>query len=188
MKFKASRLSEGNKLFPATITVLPHGVTLKVPGLFGGSEQTIPFNKISSVDLETPFVGYSTIKIYSIGWDVIIATGFTKPDVKQIKEMIINGQNNLHNPRPTATPITHNVVKTDLKWVAEIKEMKELLDDEVISEEDFNHQKLKLFSEISIEEGVKLTDVLRELKDMQEDEIITEQEFQIIKQNLMHKS
>jgi len=97
MEYTASRLSEGNKLFPAKITITSQGVTLRVPGFFSGKEQTIPFHLISSVDVETPFVGFSSVKIYSVGWDVIRATGFAKADVLAIKEEILAGQSNLNN-------------------------------------------------------------------------------------------
>jgi len=198
MEFTASRLSEGNKLFPATVILTPHGVTLKIPGLFSGKEQSIPFHLISSVDLETPFVGFSTVKIYSVGLDVIIASGFAKADVKQIKEQIMNGQKNLNSPKPV--PITNHSSENahtqsnhqedkskKIGWAEELREMKELLDDEVISDDDFEEQKLKLMGSISLDGNLKLSDALRELKDLQEDEIITEGEFNILKKNLMSK-
>lgn len=200
MEFTASRLSEGNKLFPARITITPQGVTLKVPSFLGGKEQSIPFHLISSVDLETPFVGYSTIKIYSVGWDVIIASGFSKADVKQIKEQIMNGQHNLNNPapklttnhssetiKPQAQANQSSETKINIKWSEELREMKELLDDEVISANDFEEQKLKVMGSISLDGNFKLSDALRELKNLQEDEIITEGEFNILKKNLMNK-
>jgi hypothetical protein len=34
MKYTASRLSEGNKLFPAEILVEETGLTIKIPGFF----------------------------------------------------------------------------------------------------------------------------------------------------------
>lgn len=200
MKYTASRLSEGNKLFPASISITGHGVTLKVPGFLGGSEQTIPFDRISAVDIETPFVGYSTIKIYSVGWDVIVASGFTKADVKEMKEAILNGQKNKNNPQKTITSPhinpapqvanqnNENVTSgKKIKWADELREMKELLEDDVISADDFAEQKLKLMGNISLEGDLKLTDALRELKSLQEDEIISEAELQILKQTLMNK-
>jgi hypothetical protein len=200
MEITASRLSDGNKLFPARITLTVHGVTLKVPGFLGGSEQTIPFDRISSVDIETPFVGFSTIKIYSVGWDVIVASGFAKADVKAMKDGILNGQKNKNNPpkhdtSPVAQHIPQVVNETKenvspskkIKWSEELREMKELLEDDVISADDFEEQKLKLMSNINLDGDIKLTDALRELKSLQEDEIISESELQILKQNLMNK-
>ena len=99
MEFEASRLSDGNKLFPARVIIEPIGITLKIPGLFGGKEKTIPFHLISSVKLKTPFIGYSTIIIYSVGWDIITASGFTAADVTTIKKQIEIGQENYKKQR-----------------------------------------------------------------------------------------
>lgn len=89
-EFKASRLSKGNKLFPAHIIIDDSGVTLKVPGFFSGKETTILFDSISSVDIETPFIGFSTIGIETKGEGKIIAKGFTKTEVTEMKQVILN--------------------------------------------------------------------------------------------------
>jgi hypothetical protein len=88
-KFTASRISQGNSVFPNIINISEKGVTLQMPSLFGGKEQTIHFDKISGVDIETPMVGFSTIKISSVGIDVIVASGFTKADVLEMRRLIL---------------------------------------------------------------------------------------------------
>ena len=87
--FIASRLTAGNKLFPAKIIVDQMGVTLKIPGLFSGNEKTVPYNRISSVNIICPFIGYSTITIETTGEGSINAHGFTKSEVTRIKELIL---------------------------------------------------------------------------------------------------
>jgi uncharacterized membrane protein YdbT with pleckstrin-like domain len=87
--FIASRLTAGNKLFPAEIIIDQDGVTLKIPGLFSGNEKTIPYTRISSVNISCPFVGYSTINIETTGEGSIRAHGFTKSEVTRIKELIL---------------------------------------------------------------------------------------------------
>lgn len=87
--FIASRLTEGNRIFPSKIIIDKLGVTFKVPGLFSGNEKTIPFERISSVDIDCPFVGYSTIIIETTGESSIRAHGFTKNEVKEMKEIIL---------------------------------------------------------------------------------------------------
>lgn len=87
--FIASRLTAGNKLFPAEIIIDQDGVTLKIPGLFSGNEKTIPYTRISSVDINCPFIGYSTISIETTGEGSIQAHGFTKSEVTRIKELIL---------------------------------------------------------------------------------------------------
>ena len=200
MQFEASRLSDGNKLFPARIIIEPIGITLKLPGLFGGKEKTIPFHLISSVKLKTPFIGYSTIIIYSVGWDIITASGFTAADVTTIKKQIEIGQDNYKKQR-TANSITsanfvensqsNSVVsqansETNLtKWKDDLVKLSDLTDDEIITEEEFKSQKSILLLKLSQDSSLVLTDALRMLKDLEEEDIITEIEFNEAKQNLM---
>jgi uncharacterized membrane protein YdbT with pleckstrin-like domain len=87
--YTASRLSEGNKLFPCVILIDEQAVTFKIPGFFNGKETTIPMNRISSVDIETPLIGYSTIIIETTGEGSIRAHGFTKAEVKEMKKGIL---------------------------------------------------------------------------------------------------
>ena len=92
-KYIASRLSNGNKLFPPTITIDENKVTLKLPGFFSGNEKAIPFSRISSVDIDCPFIGFSTITIQTTGEGNIKAHGFTKNEVMEMKELILNKLN-----------------------------------------------------------------------------------------------
>ncbi|MEO7080269.1 MAG: hypothetical protein ABIY71_02040 [Flavobacteriales bacterium] len=87
--FIASRVAEGNRVFPSKIIIDQLGVTLKVPGLLSGNEKTIPFTRISSVDIDSPLVGYSTIIINTTGEGNIRAHGFTKAEVTRMKTMIL---------------------------------------------------------------------------------------------------
>ncbi|MFM9027106.1 MAG: PH domain-containing protein [Bacteroidota bacterium] len=87
--FTASRLVTGNRIFPNRIVIDDKSVTVNIPGLFSGKEQTIPFTRISSVKVECPFVGYSTIIIATTGEGEINAHGFLKSEVEEMKEMIL---------------------------------------------------------------------------------------------------
>lgn len=87
--FIASRLTAGNKLFPAEIIIDQDGVTLKIPGLFSGNEKTIPYTRISSVDIKCPLIGFSTISIETTGEGSIRAHGFKRSEVTRIKEQIL---------------------------------------------------------------------------------------------------
>jgi hypothetical protein len=82
-KYIASRLTEGNRMFPTQIIINYLGVTVKIPSLFSGKEQTIPFSRISSVNIDCPFVGYSTIEIETTGEGQIRANGFLKSEVQR---------------------------------------------------------------------------------------------------------
>lgn len=90
LKFSASRFVRGNRIFPTTIVIDDRGVTLKISGFFSGNEKTIPFSRISSVNIDCPFVGYSKVIIETTGEGAIIAHGFLKSDVIKIKEEILN--------------------------------------------------------------------------------------------------
>jgi uncharacterized membrane protein YdbT with pleckstrin-like domain len=89
-KYIASRLTAGNRLFPTQIIINELGVTVKIPSLFSGKEQTIPFSRISSVNIDCPFVGYSTIVIETTGEGQISANGFLKSEVIEMKELILS--------------------------------------------------------------------------------------------------
>ncbi len=87
--YTASRLTAGNKIFPAKIILDDLAITLKIPSLFSGNEKTIPFSRISSVNIDCPFVGFSTIIIETTGEGSINAHGFTKSEVEEMKELIL---------------------------------------------------------------------------------------------------
>ncbi|MDO9376271.1 MAG: PH domain-containing protein [Ferruginibacter sp.] len=88
--YTASRLSEGNKVFPIKISIDEIGITVNHPGLFSGQEKTIPFSRVSSVDVDSPMVGYSTITIQTTGEGRIEGHGFTKTEVVEMKELILD--------------------------------------------------------------------------------------------------
>ena len=99
MKFIASRLSEGNKVFPAEIHIESTGLTVRIPGLFKGKSEYFDFKKISNISVETPMIGYSTITFHASGAKVT-AHGFTTSEVKQIKQAIEDGK--VDKPKPIA--------------------------------------------------------------------------------------
>lgn len=87
--YTASRLTEGNKVFPDKIVLDDNGVTLRVPSFFSGEETTIPYSRISSVNIDTPFVGYSDIIIETTGEGRVQVHGFTKDEVTEMKQVIL---------------------------------------------------------------------------------------------------
>lgn len=88
--FIASRLTAGNRVFQSKIIIDDLGVTLKDTVLFSEKEKTIPYIRISSVDIICPFVGFSTISIQATGEGKIIMHGFTAFKVKKMKELILD--------------------------------------------------------------------------------------------------
>lgn len=132
MKFIASRLSSGNKMFPTEIYLEPTGLTIKIPGLFKGETKQFDFDHIASVEIDTPMIGFSSISIFA-GGTQMTASGFTKDEVQQIKKAIEDRKLNL---------------KKDLNGVLsiadELKKLKELVDSGVITAAEFEQQKKNL--------------------------------------------
>lgn len=91
--FYTSRLSKGNTLFRSRLTLSAQGVTLRLPSLFSGDEKTVPFSRISSVNIRCPFIGYSDIDIETTGEGGISVHGFTASDARKIKELILEKVN-----------------------------------------------------------------------------------------------
>lgn len=89
--FTASRISEGNALFPPTIIFDENGVTVRCPFIFSGKSTYIPYSCISSVHIETPIIGFSTISFYAFGEQVSIH-GFLKSDAIAMRQIIIDHQ------------------------------------------------------------------------------------------------
>ena len=99
MKFTASRLSDGNKLFAASITTEDTGLKVRLPGFWKNQEAFLPYSNISGVTVDTPLVGYSTITFNAMG-EIASAHGFTKSEVKKIKQLIEIGKSR-ENDQPT---------------------------------------------------------------------------------------
>lgn len=133
MKFVASRLSSGNKIFPAEIYLDPAGVTIKIPGLFSGETKHFDYDHIASVEIDTPLIGFSKMTIFA-GGTMMEANGFTKAEVKQIKEGIEKGKLSLKSSTSSSSS----------SLADELKKLKELVDAGVITSSEFEQQKQKL--------------------------------------------
>ena len=96
MKFVASRLSTGNKIFPEEIYIVETGIKLRQPGIFSGKTQFISYEHISSVEIDSPLVGFSTLRFFHAGKEVI-THGFTKDDAAQIEVAIAEGRKKASN-------------------------------------------------------------------------------------------
>ncbi|MEC4048408.1 SHOCT domain-containing protein [Flavobacterium sp. SUN046] len=142
MKFTASRLSSGNKLFPAEIYLEPTGITIKIPGLFSGETKQFDFNHIASVEIDTPMMGFSTITFFA-GGTKMSASGFTKAEVKQIKEGIEKGKLAVKNTSSNETATTSSASSS---LADELMKLKQLADAGVITAEEFESQKKKMLN------------------------------------------
>jgi Short C-terminal domain len=146
MKFTASRLSEGNKIFPSEIYLDQNGITINIPGLFSGETKQFDFNHIASVEIDTPLIGYSTITIFA-GGTKMSAHGFTKAEAKEIKKGIEEGKLDSKKSRNRETFSKSHLTGSEHSSVAdELRKMKELLDGGVITQREFDSQKEKILN------------------------------------------
>ena len=149
--YQASRVSEGNRLFPAEIHILATEIMLKIPGFFSGKSRHIVYQQIEGVNIDTPMIGYSTIT-FVVGGEEIVGHGFTKSEAQEIKE-ICSERIAATSPRNQTEQIANaiaagaNTSKNTVISVAdELKKLKQLLDDGILTQEEFNAQKAKLLS------------------------------------------
>lgn len=86
--FEASRLTEGNKVFPTQIIISNKGVVVKKPGLFSSEEKVIPYGQINYVNVNAPLIGFSSIEFGTENQPVVV-NGFTKAEVKEIQRLVL---------------------------------------------------------------------------------------------------
>lgn len=86
--FTASRLTQGNFLFPTKIIITVNRVSRVKGKLFGSNEETIAMSKVASVHISTGMI-WSEIVIESTGGtDPITSHGHRKADAQTIRELI----------------------------------------------------------------------------------------------------
>lgn len=93
--FYASRFTQGNELFPTRIRITNQGVSIREPGFFSGKERTISFRHIASVQINCPFIGFSTIEIQTTGQEMFTVHGFNSFEVHKMRELIGTYSNKL---------------------------------------------------------------------------------------------
>lgn len=87
-RFKASRLTRGNHLFPTWIEVTETTVIRRKRSWLTRNEMSIHLQRVASVHIETGVL-WSDIRIESTGGDQDIQShGHTKRDARRIKELI----------------------------------------------------------------------------------------------------
>ncbi len=89
--YTASRMADGNKLFPPKVTILDNGIRVKIPGFFKGEECFLYYKQISYVGAKTPLIGFSTLTIATNNGFVTVH-GFSKKEVEAIKQAIDEGK------------------------------------------------------------------------------------------------
>jgi hypothetical protein len=86
--FRASRVSEGNRLFPTQVLITPTSVVQYKPRWFGRQEETIHMAHIASVKIDTGVVFSNVLIETSGGASPIVCHGHRKGDANRMKELI----------------------------------------------------------------------------------------------------
>lgn len=105
--------------------------------MFAGSEEVMAYEKITSIVVDFPMIGFSSIK-FDLGYDQRICTGYYKDEVIEIRDIV-------HKLSEELKSKSHNTQTSNTISVAdEITKLKGLLDAGVLTQEEFNKQKSKL--------------------------------------------
>jgi len=86
--FRASRVSDGNRLFPTQVLITPTSVVQYKPRWFGRQEETIHMAHIASVKIDTGVVFSNVLIETSGGASPIVCHGHRKGDAARMKQLI----------------------------------------------------------------------------------------------------
>ena len=90
--FKASRWTQGNRLFPTVIEVTDQAVIRRKRSWFSMNEMSIHLSKVASVRLDTGLFFADVLIESSGGSDPLESHGHSKGDARRLKALIEAGQ------------------------------------------------------------------------------------------------
>ena len=102
--FRASRMSQGNRLFPTQVLITPSAVVHFTPEIFGKREQSIHIAHISSVSIDTDLLFSDVIIETSGGSTPVRCHGHHKRDAVRMKALIEQYQTAYYRRPPEAAP------------------------------------------------------------------------------------
>jgi len=86
--FKASRLSKGNRIFPAQVVITATGVNLHHAQWIGRLEESIHMAHVASVKIDTNLIFSNVLIETTGGHHPIVCYGHTKGDAVAMKHLI----------------------------------------------------------------------------------------------------
>jgi hypothetical protein len=99
--FRASRLSKGNRIFPAQVVITPTSITLFHPQWIGKLEESIHMAHVASIKIDTNII-FSDVFIETTGGqNPIVCHGHTKGDAVEMKRTIEKYQSEYYK-KPTS--------------------------------------------------------------------------------------
>lgn len=111
MRYEANRLSQGNSLFPAEITLSQDEVKLKIPGLFEGKEKSLLYKQITSIEINGGALSFCEIVIKTSRSGKIIAKGFSHSIAKEIQSSLQKKIEQSKNSNSKNTPSNNTSVR-----------------------------------------------------------------------------
>jgi hypothetical protein len=98
--FRASRLSKGNRIFPAQVIVSPTNITHYHPQFIGKMEESVHMAHVASIKIDTNLL-FSDIYIETTGGEKpIICHGHTKGDAVEMKRVVEEFQSRYYGTKP----------------------------------------------------------------------------------------
>ncbi len=94
-RFKASRWTSGNHLFPTVIEVSDKAVIRHKRSWFSKDEISISISKVASVHIKTGMVWADILIESSGGSDPLASHGHSKADARRIRELVESAQQTL---------------------------------------------------------------------------------------------
>ena len=98
-RFRASRWTSGNRLFPTLIEITDDAVVRRKRRWFSVNETTMHLSRVASVSVETGIL-WADMRIESSGGgEDIVSHGHSKGDVRRVRELIQDWQTR-NAPKP----------------------------------------------------------------------------------------
>ena len=86
--YRASRLTRGNRIFPAQVQISSQSVTLRQPQWIGKLEESVHIAHVASIKIDTNMVFSDVLIETTGGHNPMVCHGHTKGDAVKMKQVI----------------------------------------------------------------------------------------------------
>ena len=102
--FRASRLSQGNRLFPTQVVITPSSVTHFTPQWIGKLEESIHISHVASIKIDTNIMFSDVVIETTGGHNPVRCHGHSKGDAVRMKKLIEEHQSAFYKGSSEAGP------------------------------------------------------------------------------------